>query len=97
MTVVQMPKYPCSFCRRNEATQLCDFVIDYGGAIIFCGKDGGIEPPHPITCDNEICTECAVKYNGHEFCPSCAELHKLVLQNHDRRMRRMPLFITNNP
>lgn len=85
MAVIKMPKYPCSFCRKNEATQLCDFVVDYSNAIFFSGKDGGVMPPHPDTCDNEICKSCAIQYNGHEFCPSCEKLHQHIKRNHDKR------------
>ncbi|MFF2528195.1 hypothetical protein ACFVS2_04690 [Brevibacillus sp. NPDC058079] len=28
--VLKTPKYPCSICKRKEATQFCDFVIGYG-------------------------------------------------------------------
>jgi hypothetical protein len=81
MTVIKMPDNPCPFCKRNEATQLCDFVVDYMGTIFFSPRDGGIMPPHPQTCDNQICKECAVKYNGHEFCPECKKIHEMVKRN----------------
>lgn len=85
MSIVQFHKYPCSFCKKNEATQLCDFVVDYSGTLFLSPRMGGIQPPQPDTCDNQICKECAFQYNGHEFCPSCKELHALVKKNHDKR------------
>lgn len=87
-SVIQMPKYPCQFCKKNEATQLCDFVIDYFWTSV---KDewGKMIGKCRHTCDNEMCKECAIQVAGHEFCPSCAKLHKYVLQHHDRRPRPM--------
>lgn len=93
MTVVQMPKYPCPFCKKNESTQLCDFVVDYGSTIFCSPRNGGIIPAHPETCDNQICKECAIQYNSHEFCPSCNELHKYIKKNHDKRLGRMMVDI----
>ncbi|WP_139074812.1 hypothetical protein [Paenibacillus elgii] len=89
MTVHTMPKYPCSFCKKNEATQFCDFVVDYGGTIFFSGRGGGVEPPQKITCDNQICKGCVTEYNGHEFCPSCNKLHDYIRRNRDKRPGRM--------
>lgn len=82
MAIRKLPKYPCSFCRKNEATQFCDFVIGYTGATFY--RDG-IEPPSHVTCDNQICKECAIDHAGHEFCPSCEELRKYVQNHHDKR------------
>lgn len=89
MTVVTMPKYPCSFCKKNEATQFCDFVVDYAATLFLSPRNGGIMPPHPTTCDNQICKACAIQYNGHEFCPSCNTLHSYIRKHHDRRTGRM--------
>lgn len=89
MNVLSMPKYPCSFCRKNEATQFCDFVIDYASTTFRSPRDGGIIPPHPTTCDNQLCKGCVIQYNGHEFCPSCNKLHQYIQVNHDRKPGRM--------
>lgn len=89
MSIQQFHKYPCSFCKKNEATQLCDFVVDYGAGILFSSRNGGHMPPHPETCDNQICKSCAIRYNGHEFCPSCDKLFKYIIANRDRRMNRL--------
>jgi hypothetical protein len=83
--VIKKPEYPCSFCKRREATQFCDFVFDYQGTIFMSERDGGIQAPSPVTCDNEICSECAAKYNGHDFCPSCESLRKQLKLAHDKR------------
>lgn len=88
MNIVQMPKYPCSFCKKNEATQLCDFIIGYCWTSAKDEKGRMIGHYHE-TCDNQICKECAVNVSGFEFCPSCNELHKLVEQKHDKRKGRL--------
>lgn len=89
--VIQLPKYPCPFCKRNEATQLCDFVVDYGWTT---AKDdnGRMMGSYTITCDNEMCKECADNIGGHEFCPSCKKLYDYVKENHERRMRHVRWF-----
>lgn len=75
--VINMPQNPCPFCRRNEATQLCDFVVDY------------VLTTHPkhfgrmsLTCDNPMCKECATNVAGHEFYPVCEKLHAHVRSHH---------------
>jgi len=80
VTIVQMPDNPCPYCHKNEATQLCDFVVDY------------IWTTHPkhfgrmtLTCDNPMCKDCATSVAGHEFCPTCAKLHEYIQQNHEHR------------
>lgn len=60
--VARMPKYPCTFCRKNEATQLCEFVV------------GRMIGSYHEKCDNVICKECATTLSGFEFSPSCNEL-----------------------
>lgn len=49
--VAVMPKYPCTFCRKNEATQLCDFVVGYSWT---SAKDerGRMIGRYHETCDN---------------------------------------------
>ena len=85
--VLALPTRPCSFCHKKEATQLCDFVVDYVWTSMK-DKHGHIIGPLHITCDNEICKDCAMRIGGHEFCPSCHKLYLYVEQNHDRRKRR---------
>lgn len=93
MTVLQMPKYPCTFCKKNEATQLCDFVVNYAWTTMKNEKGRMIGSYHE-TCDNEICKECAVQMAGYyEFCPSCNELHKLIQRKHDKRRGRMMIDV----
>lgn len=86
--VIQMPKYPCAFCKKREATQLCDFVIGYERTFFASGRDGWIDPPKRRTCDNEICSECVTSHEGFEHCPSCEELYQHVKKNHDRRPQK---------
>lgn len=92
--VVKMPKYPCSFCKKNEATQFCDFVIGYGWTS--AKEKGRMIGGYHITCDNQICKECATSVpGGFDFCPSCNELLKLIEKKHDRRPGRLLLDITH--
>jgi len=64
--VAVMPKYPCTFCRKNEATQLCDFVVGYSWT---SAKDerGRMIGRYHETCDNAICKECAQQSHGLSF------------------------------
>lgn len=86
--VLKMPKYPCSFCKKKEATQFCDFVIGYAWT---SAKDekGRMIGGHHLTCDNQICKECATTIGGFDFCPSCNELRKMIEEKHDRRPGRL--------
>ena len=81
-----MPENPCPFCGKNEATQLCDFVVDY---IWTSMKDdhGRIMGAQHQTCVNPMCTECTTKAPGYEFCPTCAELYEYVRKTHKRRIK----------
>ncbi|MCY9513291.1 hypothetical protein [Paenibacillus apiarius] len=86
-TIIKMPKYPCQFCKKREATQLCDFVVSYGWTSAK-DEEGRMIGGYWGTCDNEMCKECANKLSGgFEFCPSCLELHKYVMKHHDRRAK----------
>ncbi|WP_052092214.1 hypothetical protein NYE80_24105 [Paenibacillus sp. FSL H7-0357] len=90
--VAKMPKYPCTFCRRNEATQLCDFVVGY---LWTSAKDqrGHMIGGHHETCDNGICKECATNVAGFEFCPSCNKLHAMIQKDHDKRRSKLNIDI----
>ena len=82
-----MPENPCPFCGKNEATQLCDFVVDYS-TMTFCKRGKGCEIKQvQHTCDNAICTECVTEVGGHEFCPTCTELYEYVRKHHKRRIK----------
>jgi hypothetical protein len=89
---IVLPKYPCSFCKKREATLFCDFVIGYSWTTAKDEKGRMIGSYHE-TCDNQICGECAIKVSGYDFCPSCDELRKLVEQKHDKRKGRMMIDI----
>jgi hypothetical protein len=73
------PENPCPFCGKNEATQLCDFVVDY----IWTSMMGAQHE----TCDNAMCTDCATKATAYEFCPTCAKLYEYVRKNHKRKIK----------
>lgn len=77
MTVFQMPKNPCVFCHKHEATQLCDFVVDYLWTSAKDARGHMIGRTHQ-TCDNAICKECATEVATHEFCPTCYEQYQLI-------------------
>ncbi len=77
--VIHIPENACPFCRKNEATQLCDFVVDYIWTTI-PSRFGR----QTITCDNPMCKECATNVAGHEFCPVCKELYDYVRSHHER-------------
>lgn len=82
------PEHPCPFCGKNEATQLCDFVVDYAFIITCKMARGGCEPKRVHdTCDNPMCSECATRVSGHEFCPTCTELYEYVRKHHKRRIK----------
>ncbi|MED3932925.1 hypothetical protein [Priestia megaterium] len=87
-----MPKYPCSFCKVNEATQFCDFVVDYSWTTAK-NEQGLMIGPQQHTCDNQICIECSIKVCGYDFCPSCNELRKMIKQKHDERKGRLMIDI----
>lgn len=65
----------CVFCRKKEATLLCDFVDGY----IWNNVDFKRVPD---TCDRSMCKECATEL-GEEFhfCPKCVEVAKIKLRN----------------
>lgn len=88
MTVIQLPKYPCSFCKKNESTQFCDFVIDHWWTTAKDEK-GHMIGSQDVTCDNQLCKECVTSVAGKEFCPSCNKLYEYVKKNHDKRKGRM--------
>jgi hypothetical protein len=88
MNVVKMPKYPCPFCKKNESTQFCDFVIDYTWTSMQDSK-GRMIGARQITCDNQMCTDCLKKVSCMEFCPKCYELYEYVQKNHKRMPGRL--------
>lgn len=83
MNVVQMPKYPCPFCKRNESTQFCDFIIDFMWTTMKDERGRMIGLQH-VTCDNQMCKECMKKVSVLEFCPKCNELYEHIQKNHVR-------------
>ncbi|MDR6776291.1 RNA polymerase subunit RPABC4/transcription elongation factor Spt4 [Paenibacillus peoriae] len=96
--VFKMPKYPCPFCKKREATQLCDFIIDHFFTTAKDEKGRMIGMQHE-TCNNQMCTKCMTVYGGLEFCPSCSKLWKYIQDNHERKPGRLyydTLFGRNN-
>ena len=57
----------CLFCKKREATLLCDMPHS---TIVTHARGSGFES-RIITCDRRICTECATRVNGFDFCPEC--------------------------
>jgi hypothetical protein len=93
VTIIKMPKYPCSFCKKKEATQFCDFVIDHWWTSAKDNK-GRMIGRQEVTCDNQICKECLTNVVGLEYCPSCFKLYEYIQKNHDKRKGRMMGDIT---
>lgn len=62
MKIIQkLPENPCAICRIREATQLCDFVVEY----FWMSHRGNVT----ATCDLPMCKECAKLIGSHDFCP----------------------------
>lgn len=83
--VILIPRRPCTVCRIREATRLCDYVVDYVWTTLpdECGR-------HPriayMTCDAEICKQCAVRIGpGVDFCPKCAEVYRQLQKMRKKR------------
>lgn len=57
----------CQFCRKRKATLLCDMPHS---TIVRHARGSGFER-YTMTCDKKICTECATRVNGFDFCPEC--------------------------
>jgi hypothetical protein len=74
--IVEMPKNPCFVCKKREATQLCDFVVDYVWTTMKDERGRMIGNTH-ITCDMPLCKECSYKVAGFDFCP----YHKKMLND----------------
>lgn len=83
MNVVNMPNNPCPFCKKNEATQLCDFIVDYYWTTAKDEK-GRMMGAVNMTCDNQMCASCANNVASHEICPVCMKLYEHVKKNHKR-------------
>lgn len=78
-------KNPCPVCKKREATQLCDFVIDY----IWTTIDFKTES---VTCDLPLCKECAYEVGVNvDLCPHHYRLYQQKelpehLQKYQRRV-----------
>lgn len=81
--VIKKPKYPCPFCKKEEATQLCDFVVGYAWTSRKDDK-GRIIGGYPETCSNHMCKKCAYSLGigGYDFCPVCVKLDEHIKRNH---------------
>lgn len=85
--ITKMPENPCALCRSREATQLCDFVVEYAW-FSKPGLDGR------YTCDLPMCIECAKSQPGYDFCP----YHKKMLgqlRNPDEKLQRLTIQHTS--
>ncbi|SET85057.1 hypothetical protein SAMN05216389_14012 [Oceanobacillus limi] len=72
---------PCTICRKREATQLCDYIIEYHPVIFFRDYKRFIEQKayQHETCDLPLCKECARKAQpGYDFCPHHYALYKQI-------------------
>lgn len=82
--VHELPKERCEFCKKREATKLCDKVKGTWSWVGHPPKiNGYIDTKEPmdgiITCDNKICDKCATNITGMDACPSCLEEIKKAL------------------
>jgi len=59
----------CGVCGKNEATKLCDFVIDYKGVAYYRNSHDFLNQSRYETCDLPLCDKCATNHVGHDFCP----------------------------
>lgn len=64
----------CPFCRKREATLLCDMPVN---KVIRHARGYGFDS-HILTCDKMICTECTTRVNGFDFCPDCVKTIKIT-------------------
>lgn len=89
---------PCALCKKNEATKLCDYIVEYDNSVIFYRnfklfqEENAPRYKHK-TCDLPMCEKCA-KNVGIEvdFCPYHYKLHLQVelpksLQKYQRRAK----------
>ena len=69
--IIELPKNVCEFCKKREATLLCDKVI---------GVSRWVVPPSDlplstderiVTCSRRICKKCATNIDGMDLCPDC--------------------------
>lgn len=82
--IVGLPKNRCEFCKKREATKLCDKVKgEYryiGHPPRINGKvDWSIPMTGIMTCDRMICDECSTNIDGMDICPKCLKEIKKVL------------------
>jgi hypothetical protein len=72
MNVIELPENVCQFCKKREATRLCDKVkgewrwVGHPPAFV---KDKRMS--RLITCDAEICDKCVTNITGMDLCPKC--------------------------
>lgn len=85
----------CPICKKREATQLCDYVIDYDNSIIFFRNRklfNEVNAPgyKHSTCDLPLCKECSHEIGTNvDVCPYHYKLHqKARLPLHLRKYRR---------
>lgn len=60
--IVQFPKILCKECKQKKATRLCDYDIGYNIDLEGPGRT------RRVTCDKELCVECATKINNKDYC-----------------------------
>lgn len=79
--VIKLPKNPCAICRQREATQLCDFVVDY----YWMSHVGRMYS----TCDLPMCKECAKEFGSFDFCPYHSDLINKVKITDEKLQKRI--------
>ena len=83
MDTIKFPQNVCVFCKKREATLLCDKVT---GVMTYAGhppKINGVTQNWPMEsimhCSRPMCEKCATNITGMDLCPKCLKEIKAAL------------------
>lgn len=84
MSIKKLPENRCQFCKKREATKLCDKVKGEYSYIGHPPKINGkidmtIQMTGLRTCDKKMCDICATNISGMDLCPDCLAEIKIHL------------------
>lgn len=79
---------PCALCKRRKGERLCDYIVDYTSVIFYRSSNDFLGQERHTTCDLPMCTDCATKYNGHDFCPHHKKIHEQVRKQPTEQLER---------
>lgn len=82
--VTFFPKTVCAFCKKREATLMCDEMTGTIETLGHPPRVGGKpvenwEMKRIIHCDKPMCSRCATHITGMDVCPRCLAELKAVL------------------